>query len=259
MTLSGAVPEGEYWAARAGDSPFAPGTPFRPGSMLPRAVPAWTFPTVPDEEPIPFDYTVLYRDEHLLVVDKPHFLPTTANGRIQRETLQTRLRRDLGEQVTVLHRLDRLTAGVVLCSVDPATRGRYQQLFASRRVFKRYEAHLSGPVADGEVRLPLLKRKGSRQVVVDTRGTETVTLVRNRGSVVELEPLTGFTHQLRVVANHLGAAILGDDTYPVDRGLDLRDFSSPLHLLVRELAFSDPLSGEPRAFRSLRSLPDRIE
>lgn len=257
--LSGAVPRGEFWAARAGDSPFAPGTQLFSGMRLAHPVPAWTFPVIPAEEPIPFDYTVLHRDEHLLVVDKPHFLPTTANGRIQRETLQTRLRRDVGEEVTVLHRLDRLTAGVVLCSVDPATRGLYQQLFASRRIFKLYEAHLSGPVADGEVRLPLLKQKGGRQVVVDTRGTETVTVVRNRSGHVELSPLTGFTHQLRVVTSHLGAPILGDDTYPVDRGLDLRDFSTPLHLLARELRFADPVTGQTRAFRSLRSLPDRIE
>ena len=96
-------------------------------------------------------------------------------------------------------------------------------------------------------------------MLVDDRGTRTETRVRRVGDdVVELEPLTGHTHQLRVVLNHLGTPIVGDDTYPVDRGLSLHDFSSPLHLLAAAASFPDPLTGEYRVFRSRRELPTRV-
>lgn len=259
VMVSGKIPAGEYWAARAGDSPFVPGEILHPGTVVPRPLPVWTFPALPEERPIPFFYSVIHRDDNILVVDKPHFLPSTANGRLQRETLQTRIRRDFGEAATVLHRLDRLTAGVVLCSLNPLTRGRYQQLFANRMVTKIYEAHVDGRVVEGEMRFPLLKVTGSRQVIVDDRGAETVTFIRKEGRHVELEPVTGFTHQLRAVMNHLGAPIVGDDTYPVDRGLSLYDFRTPLHLLARRITFEDPVTGGHREFSSLRSLPDRIK
>ena len=110
--LRGRVPEeGEYFAARAGDSPFSPGTVLPLGAALPHPVPAWYHPAVPPERPIPFDYSVVHADSDLIVADKPHFLPTTTNGRLQHETLQTRLRVDFGEDdIVPLHRLDRLTA-----------------------------------------------------------------------------------------------------------------------------------------------------
>lgn len=261
VVLSGVVPPGEYFAARAGDSPFTPGERITPGTHLPRPVPAWTFPDVAPEEPIPFDYRVLHEDEELVVVDKPPFLPATGNGRIQRETVQTRLRIAYGDEVTVLHRLDRLTAGVLLCSRRKQTRAVYQRLFAHRLVRKRYLAQVTSPLdlpEWTEVRLPMTKQPGQRQVTVDTDGTETITWVRGQGRIVELEPVTGHTHQLRVLLNHLNAPIVGDDTYPVDRGLNLRDYSTPLQLLATELSFIDPLSSTPRAFPSKQRIPANI-
>lgn len=257
IVLTGVVPAGEYVAARAGDSPFAPGEVLHPGTELTRPVPAWTFPEVPAEPEIPFDYQVLHADEHLVVVDKPHFLPATGNGRIQRETVQTRLRREFGDDAVVLHRLDRLTAGVLLCSRNAATRGAYQQLFARREVHKRYLARVISPLnlpGWTTVRLPLRKIRGRRQVSVAPGGAETVTRVCGVGEWAQLEPVTGHTHQLRVVLNHLGAPIVGDDTYPVDRGLVLTDYSTPLQLLARELSFRDPVSGRQRVFASERTL-----
>lgn len=262
MVLHDHVPPGEYYAARAGDSPFTPGERLIAGTPLARPTPAWTFPELGEETPIPFHYRVLHEDAELLVVDKPSFLPATANGRIQRETVQTRLRREYGEDATVLHRLDRLTAGVLLCSRNPATRGSYQRLFAEHAVTKNYRALVSEPLDLPEwtkVRLPMSKRPGGRQVRVDPNGTPTVTWVRGVGTLVELQPVTGFTHQLRVVLAHLGAPIVGDDTYPVDRGLNLTDFTvTPLQLLAERLSFTDPVTSLPRVFISKQRIPAKM-
>ena len=255
VVLQAVVPaDTEYFAAAAGDSPFSPGQLLPAGMALSRPVPAWYHPDVPEEKPIPFDYTVLYEDRDLIVVDKPHFLPTTSNGRLVRETLQTRLRVDFGEDdIVPLHRLDRLTAGVVVCSRNPRTRGRYQRLFAERKVTKTYHARLSACLEySGTVELSMHKVKGSRQVSLG--GTPTLTQVEAHGYTASLIPHTGHTHQLRVVCNYLGAPIQGDDTYPIDRGLDLYDFSSPLQLVAHRLEFADPLSGTRREFSTLRQL-----
>lgn len=263
VVLRGVVPaDREYVAARAGDSPFPEGQRLMPGTMLARPVPAWCYPDVAPEPPIPFDYTVLHADRELIVVHKPHFLPTTSNGRIVRETLQTRLRVDFGEDdIVPLHRLDRLTAGVVLCSRNPATRAAYQRLFAERAVTKTYRAQLSAPLDfQGWVEMRMHKAPGQRVVsAVDEDaylregiGKLTRTWVDARSDEALLRPVTGHTHQLRVVLHHLGAPIAGDDTYPVDRGLDLYDFSSPLRLVAEEITFRDPLSGNERQFSIFR-------
>lgn len=262
--LKGEVPKDPgapvYYAGRAGDSLFAPGEIIPPGTRLATPTLAWFHPAVPPEPPIPYDYEVLYEDAHLIVVDKPHFLPTTSNGRVVRETVQTRLRVDYGEDhIVPLHRLDRLTAGVVICSRNPDTRGRYQRLFQERMVRKRYKALTVHPLdVDETITLGMRKEKGSRQVKVDSSGTTTVTRVLAAGNEANLWPVTGHTHQLRVLLNHLGAPILGDDTYPMDRGLDLYDFSSPMSLLHAACEFTDPLDGKLRVFRSGRVLESTL-
>lgn len=255
VMLTGIVPATPtYWAGEAGDSAFSPGTRLEPGTLLPGPTLAWYHPSIPPEVPIPFDYRVVYEDGDLIVVDKPHFLPTTSNGRIVRETLQTRLRVDYGEDSIVpLHRLDRLTSGLVLCSRNPRTRAAYQLLFQERAVLKHYRAEVSVPfsaaVAERTVCLGMRRVPGRRQVSVDPSGTPTETRVRASGTIADVWPLTGHTHQIRVVLNYLGHPIVGDDTYPVDRGLSLYDFSTPLRLSHIALSFQDPLSGEKREFK----------
>ncbi|APT92822.1 pseudouridine synthase [Corynebacterium phocae] len=255
--LSGLVPDSpEYFAGRAGDSPFSFGARIPAGMFLAKPVLAWFHPEVPPEKPIPFTHRVIFADHHLLVVDKPHFLPTTSNGRLVRETLQTRV---ASQGAVPLHRLDRLTAGVVVCSVNPDTRAAYQQLFAARAVEKTYQATLTAPLEITDtVRLGMRKAKGTRQVSVDPNGTLTETHVHARGVAATFRPVTGHTHQLRVLANYLGAPIVGDDTYPVDKGLDLYDFSAPLQLLASRVEFVDPLSGKLRQFSSLSTLGTKL-
>ena len=93
------------------------------------------------EPRIPFHEVILFQDEQLVVVDKPHFLPVIPSGRYLQETLLVRLKRKLGIDTLVpIHRIDRGTAGVIVFSVQESTRGKYQQLFATRDVRKTYEA-----------------------------------------------------------------------------------------------------------------------
>ena len=260
--LRGYVPEeGEYFAARAGDSPFPADTVLPAGAALPRPVPAWYHPTVPPERPIPFDYSVVHADRDLIVADKPHFLPTTTNGRLQRETLQTRLRVDFGEDdIVPLHRLDRLTAGLVICSRNPDTRAAYQRIFLEGSAVKRYRGVVKQPlVMDREIALRMHKPRGARQVLVASNGALTSTYVRAAGREVTLWPRTGHTHQLRVLLNHLGHPLLGDDTYPTPRELDLYDFRTPLALLHEAITFIDPLSHSERQFFSSQALRTTIE
>ncbi|MFC0677645.1 pseudouridine synthase [Lysobacter korlensis] len=214
---------------------------------------------VVQEARLPVEEVIVHVDEHLIVVDKPHFLPVTPAGRFVSETLLARLVRRFDDaRIAPLHRIDRLTAGLVMFSRKPAARERYQALFRERRIHKRYEA-LAAPLA--QVTFPLVRstrvERGEpffRMREVDgPPNSETRIDVIAQGDGVwrySLEPVTGRKHQLRVHMAALGAPILGDPLYPVLADQDADDFARPLSLLARSLAFVDPLDGRRRCFES---------
>lgn len=233
-----------------------------PDSVLKRGGRVWYYREIDAETPIPFEEQILFEDEHLLVVDKPHFLPTMPGGRFLHETLLVRLKNKLGiAQLTPIHRLDRETAGVMILSKREESRGAYQYLFQDRRVQKEYEA-LAPLLA---LEFPLVHRsrmvEGTpffrMQEVAGEPNSETmIDVIEARGllALYRLRPHTGRKHQLRVHMAALGAPIVNDVFYPValpDKG---DDFSSPLKLLARSIAFEDPLTGAPRFFSSARKL-----
>ena len=236
---------------------LAADAPYRVGATV------FYFREVPDEPPIPFQETLLHVDEHLVVVDKPHFLPVVPAGRHVRETLLARLVRRLGNRDLVpLHRIDRETAGLVLFSATPGSRAAYQALFRQQRILKRYEA--VAPGLPGQV-LPMLRE--SRLVVGQPffrmQEVQGQANARTRIEVLESEgpwwrytlfPLGGRKHQLRVQMAGLGAPIRHDAYYPVLKPLAAGDYSRPLQLLAQSLAFSDPLSGLERRFESRQRL-----
>jgi tRNA pseudouridine32 synthase / 23S rRNA pseudouridine746 synthase len=204
---------------------------------------------------------VLHVDAHLVVADKPHFLPVTPAGGYVRETLLARLVQRLGNPDLVpLHRIDRDTAGLVLFSANPATRDAYQSLFRQRRIHKSYEA--LAPALPG-LSFPLVhaSRLEKGEPFFRRREVEGVPNSETRIDVIErtdacwryaLEPVTGRKHQLRVHMAALGAPILNDRVYPkLVAADDLCDrFERPLKLLARTLVFEDPLSGAARRFES---------
>ncbi|MGE6333977.1 pseudouridine synthase [Stenotrophomonas sp. NPDC077659] len=222
------------------------------------------FREVSDESAIPFREQILYQDAHLLVADKPHHLPVTPAGRYVRQTLLARLVEQTGNADLVpLHRLDRLTAGLVLFSQRPDSRDAYQRLFRERRIAKTYEA--LAPALPG-LQFPV--QRDSRivsgepffrmaEVDGEPNARTRVEVIAADGMVwhYRLRPETGRKHQLRVHMAALGAPILGDDLYPRLSPADDGWHAPPLQLLARALAFKDPLSGEGRVFSSERSLP----
>ena len=221
---------------------------------------------LPDEAPIPFEEHIVFQDEWLVVADKPHFLPVTPTGPYVQQSLLVRLRRRLGlDTLQPIHRIDRETAGLTVFAVQPATRDAYHGLFRERAVTKTYEAIAPAPRTQAFPRVHrnrLEEDAGAFFRMVEAPGepnSETrIALLEVRGDLARyaLEPLSGRRHQLRVSMNALGLPIVGDQIYPtVRRGpREAEDFSQPLQLLARSLAFTDPVTGQARAFESLRTL-----
>ena len=215
---------------------------------------------VASEPSIPFKESILFQDEHILVAYKPHFLAVVPGGKYVNECLQYRLRRSTGiEALQALHRLDRVTAGLVMFSVNPDTRHYYHQLFASRQIHKTYQAiaiigeaeNLIGEewdvkncIGQGEPRFRMAVTEGA----ANSHSVIRCLQQSDRQALFELNPVTGKTHQLRVHMQALGWPILNDKYYPELQPLSADDYSAPLQLLAKELRFVDPVTRESRCF-----------
>jgi tRNA pseudouridine32 synthase/23S rRNA pseudouridine746 synthase len=256
----------ESWAARLqrGEVVDAQGKPLQADSHVRQGMRIWYYRELDElETPIPFKERILFQDAHLLIVDKPHFLPMIPSGRFLHETLLVRLKAQLElPHLVPIHRLDRETAGVVIFSHNPDTRGTYQSMFQKRVVKKVYEA-LAGPIEGREFPFTYRSRMQdaaqffvSEEVPGEPNSETVVEMIERRGDVVRyrLHPHTGRKHQLRLHLSSLGAPILNDAFYPVALPCKGDDFSAPLQLLARAISFEDPLTGEMRRFESERSL-----
>jgi tRNA pseudouridine32 synthase/23S rRNA pseudouridine746 synthase len=256
-----------------GGAPLDRGTPLEEHTFI------WYYRTLPPETRMPVEINILHQDEHLLVVDKPHFLPTTPGGTYIQESALVRLRNQLDlPDLIPMHRLDRMTAGVLLLSTNPETRGKYQVLFEKRQVQKEYECVSAAAPAAGfpAVELPAVVRNRmtkSRsyllaEVIDGEPNAETrIELLRTfdggtpdgggaRRALYRLEPHTGKTHQLRVHMASLGLGIVNDAFYPelLDKAPD--DYSKPLQLLARGIRFVDPISKQAVEYRSRLELSE---
>ena len=225
----------------------------------------WFHRDLREEPEVPGEITVLHRDERLVVVDKPPFLSTIPRGRHVMQSVTVRLRDELGlPELTPLHRLDRVTSGVLLLATERRWRGPYQTLFEHRRVRKTYLAlaprrdDLAFPLT---VRNHIAKTRGVWQAqVVPDAPVNAVTDIEVESvagdlAVYRLTPHTGRTHQLRLHLHGLGLPIVGDPLYPEVLDVSVDDFSTPLQLLASTLELVDPVDGRERRFVSGRSLP----
>lgn len=263
-------------------------SPYMPGERI------WYFRELADEPQLPSDMPVLYEDEHVLAIDKPHFLPTTPRGAYIAQTALTKLRvREDNPLLIPIHRLDRPTAGVLLFAKTVEARRPFQMMFQHRQVSKTYRAVAPVPAdataaeqaLSGEgvqVRSHIQKIRDQLQVQqlseeqcaaqgVEPNTLTTVKILRtftpsaqavegwraepNREwALYDLAPHTGKTHQLRAHLNMLSAPILGDVLYPQVLP-DAPDRPEyPLQLLAYSLHFEHPITGERVDLYSGRSL-----
>ena len=219
------------------------------------------------EPEIPFEEHILYQDEHILVADKPHFLPVTPSGLYLHQTLLNRLKKKTGIQtLSPIHRIDRDTAGLVIFSVNPNERAPYQNLFRDRAVNKVYEA--IAPYSEKlEKQLPITYQSRlqesehflqMQEVAGESNADTLIELIEKNESWAKyrLTPGSGKKHQLRCHLNALNIPIKNDEIYPIltpYQEYDL-DFSRPLQLLAKEIAFIDPFEGSKRSFTSSQNL-----
>lgn len=254
-------PEGRA-TVLAGSVVDAAGAAVDATTELPAGAVVYLYRDLPDEVEVPFDIPVLYRDDNIVVVDKPHFLATMPRGGHVVQTALVRLRRDLGlPDLSPAHRLDRLTAGVLLFTVRREVRGAYQTLFARGEVAKTYLARSGaepGLGAPQTVSNRIVKRRGVLQSTVQPGEPNAETLIEPLGKgLYRLTPTTGRTHQLRLHMSGLGIPIDNDPLYPRVGDVDPGDFSRPLQLLAQRMNFIDPTSGRAVEFASTRHLIDR--
>jgi len=237
-------------------------SPFKPQQRV------YYYREVESEPAIPFQETILFQDQHTLVAYKPHFLPVTPGGRYVNECLQNRLRKSTGiEALQTVHRLDRVTAGLVMFSVNPETRHHYHDLFKTRQIQKTYQAianinegeNLVGKEWQVKNRITQSDPKFLMQISEGEANSHSIirclaqtaeqsTEQANQKALFELSPVTGKTHQLRLHMQTLGWPILNDKYYPQLQSQSADNYSAPLQLLAKELKFIDPVTQQPRCF-----------
>lgn len=231
--------------------------PFEAGRRL------YYFRAVESEPHIPFEAVVLWQDAHLMVVDKPHFLPVLPSGKYLQETVLTRLKNRLGsDALSPIHRIDRDTAGLMLFSKQVASRGAYQELFRTRKVDKTYEciapwnADLPWPITRESRIAPAAHFMQQTEVDGEPNALTHIAPIEVLGGLAryELKPVTGQRHQLRVHMAALGLPMVGDGIYPTLTPEGSADYDRPLQLLAKSIAFTDPLNGEKRLFQSQKQL-----
>lgn len=245
-----------------GDIVSQQGEPFSPTSEYKEEVFLFYYREIPDEPKIPFKEKVLFKNDNIIVVDKPHFIPVTPTGRFVKESLLSRLKHQFdNENISPIHRLDRETAGIVMFTCNKDVRGAYQTLFQKREVKKVYQAIAT----TSEKAFPLTHKSHMEKgepffIMKESEGefnSETeieVTDVKGRLAKYQLKPVTGKQHQLRVHMMAIGTPILNDPFYPnvlPDKG---EDYSQPLQLLAKSISFIDPITNELQYFESEQEL-----
>jgi tRNA pseudouridine32 synthase/23S rRNA pseudouridine746 synthase len=233
--------------------------PYRPHTFV------WFHRDLAEETFVPGPIHVIYRDDRIVVVDKPAFLSTIPRGRHVVQSVVVRLRAELElPELSPLHRLDRVTSGLLVLATERRWRGAYQSMFQRREVEKTYRALaplLSGLELPVTVRNHLATRRGQWQAEVLPDAPANAESLVELDSVVDdlgsytLTPRTGRTHQLRMHMLGLGIPIINDPLYPVVQHVTIDDFTRPMQLLANQVRFTDPIDGEERQFASVRTLP----
>lgn len=209
----------------------------------------------------PAELTVLYADDAILVLDKPAgLLSVPGRGEDKQDCLSTRAQGPHPDAL-IVHRLDMATSGVMVLARGAAAQRSLNQAFASRAVTKRYVAivdgHLAAPTQMwGVIDLPIIVDWPNRPLRVIDHQLGKPSMTRWRAlsyatdpdtTRLELEPVTGRSHQLRVHLLALGHAIVGDALYGNQR---IQSMTERLLLHAHSLELNHPVTGEPMRFVS---------
>jgi tRNA pseudouridine32 synthase/23S rRNA pseudouridine746 synthase len=194
---------------------------------------------------------IVFKDEHLLVLNKPSGLLTVPGKAVEhKDSLELRVQR-VYPTAKIVHRLDMATSGVLVMALDKDTHRQLSKQFELRQTRKTYIARVYGEVSGerGCVDLPLICDwpNRPRQMVCQQRGKPSLThwrvLERDDNSTrVELTPVTGRSHQLRVHMLSLGHPILGDRLYAHTDALEM---AQRLQLHAQTLGFTHPVTELP--------------
>lgn len=220
---------------------------------------------IEDEPQLPEGADIVFEDDHLLVADKPHFMPVTPAGRYVQQSLLVQMKTLTGcDELVPLHRIDRETAGLVLLGKRPVDRDAYHALFRQQQIHKNYHAvapfrtDLTWPRTHTSCLVAGQPFYRMQEVPGDANSETRINLLRTDGcrALYQLEPVTGKRHQLRVHMLALGLPLEGDLLYPeVRHEPDAPgDVTQALQLLAQRIAFTDPVTGAKRVFESKRSL-----
>jgi len=278
----------EVWQQRfkGGEIFNAAGRIMAPQDSLHKETHLHYYRSILNEPQLPFKAGIIFQDDYLVVADKPHFMPVTPGGRYVQQSLLVQLKQELNlPDLSPIHRIDRETAGLVVFSVRAQDRNVYQELFRLRQVMKTYEAIAGAPETSAlKPQFPLVHR--SRMVkdaqffrmrelpaskcfqtihynsetwidlieLLEDNDSEAPTREIPKRALARytLKPVTGHRHQLRLHMSALGLPMLSDQFYPFVRrsSMDEEDFKEPLQLLAKKIAFTDPLTGDKREFKS---------
>jgi len=209
----------------------------------------------------PLEVRVIYEDAALVAIDKPAGLPSQGTLASDRRDALAVVGRQVGVALRTVHRLDAGTSGVLVLAKNHNAASALGAQFREGTARKTYRAVCCGnlPQDSGRIDLPIRAAERPGTYRVATGGVPAQTDYRvlgRRGSLllVELKPLTGRTHQLRVHLSHLGAPVFGDVRYRAPRTLALPDgvfarAERPL-LHASELRLRQPVSGKPLVLRA---------
>jgi len=200
------------------------------------------------DPPVNEGLDVIYRDDVMLVLNKPSgLLSVPGRGKDKQDSLATRVQAEYPEAL-IVHRLDMATSGLMLMARNEDMQRQLSMLFEQRQIEKRYIAIVDGKLEQqsGEVNLPLITDwpNRPRQKVDYENGKPALTIFKpmeynpeQNSTRIELQPQTGRTHQLRVHMQSLGHAILGDRLYAT---MEVQEKSTRLLLHAESLAFIHP-------------------
>jgi tRNA pseudouridine32 synthase / 23S rRNA pseudouridine746 synthase len=246
---------GEYTDAH--DIAYKVNAPYLPNSVV------LYFRDVAVEAPIPFFEEILFQDDEILVADKPPFLTVIPAGQHLHETLLVRLRKRTGlDSLVPMHRIDRETSGLVLFTLNPATRGKYQSMFEAKKIDKTYEAVAGvNPALANPIRYESrIEESPAFMQMHEVEGAPNavtfIERIQTQGELAKyiVKPETGKKHQIRIHFSALGIPILNDQIYPVLKPAGQDDYAKPLQLLAKEIRFIDPITLQLRHFTSPKSL-----